>query len=78
MKRYESSWARVFIIMGITYATLSSYMNYIGVNDPLRNAVIPTLGFYLSTWSLSYFKNIWIQWYDWNWGFHRPENLLLD
>ena len=35
-------------------------MNAIGVNNPWLNAIIPSLGFLLSTLSLPFFKNIWI------------------
>lgn len=67
-RKFDSSWARVLVIMGITYVTLSSYMRLIGVEEPLRGAVVPTVGFYLSTWSLSFMRALWVRWYDWNWG----------
>ena len=43
-------------------------MSLIGVPDPLLNAIVPTVGFNLSTWSLSYLKKLWMAFYDWNYG----------
>eukprot|EP01041_Mallomonas_annulata_P010036 gene10036-20898_t len=74
-KKFDSSWTRVLIIMAITYVSLSNYMHLIGVGDPLRGAVVPTIGFYLSTWSLCFMRKLWIRWYDWNWGHPRQNNI---
>jgi hypothetical protein len=46
--------------MALTYATLFTYMSLIGVSNPALNAVVPSLGFNLSTWSLPFVKEIWI------------------
>lgn len=58
-KAWESSLARKLLIVLFTYSILGSYMWIIGVGNPLLNAIIPTLGFILSTLSLSFFKQIW-------------------
>ena len=34
-------------------------MSLIGVKDAYLNAVVPTLGFNLSTWSVSFVKGLW-------------------
>jgi hypothetical protein len=36
-------------------------MFLIGVNRPALNAVIPTIGFNLSTWSLPFVKDCWLR-----------------
>jgi hypothetical protein len=37
-------------------------MSVIGIKDAALNAIVPALGFNLSTWSLSVIKKIWINW----------------
>ena len=65
-KKFEGSWTRVIVIMLLTYATLSIYMALVlHVDEPLLNALVPTIGFNLSTWSLPQVKKAWIRFYDW-------------
>lgn len=71
-KKFEGSYTRVGFIMIITYFTLCGYMIAIGVSDPFLNAIVPTVGFNLSTWSLPWVKQIWMGLYDYNWG--KPVN----
>jgi hypothetical protein len=59
-KAWETSWTRRFFIALFTYLVISLYMSVIGVNQPLLNAIIPTIGFLLSTLTLSFVKKIWI------------------
>lgn len=59
-KAWETSWTRRFFIALFTYLVISLYMSAIGVNQPLLNAIIPTIGFLLSTLTLSFVKKIWI------------------
>ena len=47
--------------MILTYGTLYGYMRGIGVKNPEYNAIIPTIGFNLSTWSVPYLKILWIR-----------------
>jgi hypothetical protein len=59
-KRFEVSFLRMLAIMTITYLTIYLYMKLvINVSDPELNAVVPTIGFNLSTWSLPSVKRIW-------------------
>ncbi len=58
-KKWEGSWTRRLLIVAFTYILLGSYMWAIGVGQPLLNAVIPTVGFTLSTLSLPLFRKIW-------------------
>lgn len=59
-KAWEGSLARRGLIVAFTYISIGLYMWAIGVNSPWLNAVIPSLGFTLSTLTLPYFKQIWI------------------
>jgi hypothetical protein len=58
-KKWESSTTRKVLIVLFTFISIGTYMWAIGVEKPLLNAVIPSLGFTLSTLSLPYFKEIW-------------------
>ena len=64
-QRFNSSWTRIIIITILTYIILSIYMDFIHIKDPYYNAVIPAIGYYLSTLSLSFIRKIWIEWDDW-------------
>lgn len=58
-KTWETSWTRRLLIVAFTYILLGSYMWAIGVSQPLLNAVVPTVGFTLSTLSLPLFRKLW-------------------
>lgn len=65
-KAWESSVTRRGLIVLFTYISIGTYMWAIGVDKPLLNAVIPSLGFTLSTLTLPYFKQMWIKKYEKN------------
>ena len=60
-KEWETSHTRKICILVITYALATIVMIFIGVSNPFFHAVIPTLGFFLSTLSLSFIKKYWIK-----------------
>lgn len=60
-KGWEGSLARRVLIVLFTYISIGGYMWAIGVDKPLLNAVIPSLGFSLSTLTLPYFKKLWME-----------------
>lgn len=60
-KAWESSVVRRVLIVLFTYISIGGYMWAIGIDKPLLNAVIPSLGFTLSTLTLPYFKQMWIK-----------------
>ncbi len=60
-KAWEGSFVRRLLIVLFTYISIGLYMWIIGVEDPFLNAVIPSLGFTLSTLTLPFFKNLWMQ-----------------
>ncbi len=59
-KAWETSWTRRCFIALFTYLVISLYMSVIGVEKPWLNAIIPTIGFLLSTLTLSFIKKNWI------------------
>ncbi len=60
-KAWETSKTRRACIAGITYCIAVFFMWRIGVNDPFINALVPTGGYLLSTLSLSFVKEYWLQ-----------------
>lgn len=61
-KEFESSYTRVLFLMAVTYWTLFGYMALIIQSpNPFLDAIVPTVGFNISTWSLPYVKEWWIQ-----------------
>lgn len=59
-KAWETSGTRVLFIVFATYIFTSVVFYLIGVKNFMFSALIPTLGFYLSTQSLPFVKKWWI------------------
>lgn len=60
-KAWETSWTRKLLIIIFTYLSISLYLQFIVGINPWINAVVPSLGFLLSTLTLPYFKELWIK-----------------
>ena len=58
-KVWETSAFRVIFISIITYIITAIVFYFIGVKNFLLSALIPTVGYYLSTQSLSFVKKWW-------------------
>lgn len=65
-KTWETSFTRKFFIALFTYLAVAIYMYVIGVNNPWLNAIIPTVGFLLSTLSLSFVRKFWEKYFNRN------------
>jgi hypothetical protein len=59
-KAWETSTARKVSVAVLTYLTILLFFVVIKVENPFTNAIVPTLGFLLSTMSLPYIKKRWI------------------
>jgi len=59
-KAWETSLSRKLLILITTYAVASLALHSIGVPDFYLGAIIPTLGFFLSTLSFPIVKKWWI------------------
>ena len=59
-KAWEISWIRKIIIAILTYLIIVSFFLVNNLPNPFVNAIVPTLGFILSTLTLNIFKHIWI------------------
>ena len=60
-KAWEGSWTRKIVLILFTYAAVGLYLNVINVTNPWVNAIVPTLGFLLSTLTLPWIKKWWIK-----------------
>lgn len=60
-KAWETSYTRRFLLILFTYLAVGLYMRAIDVPDPWLNAIVPSAGFLLSTLTLPYIKQRWLQ-----------------
>lgn len=59
-KAWERSWSRRILIALFTYLAISIYLATIHISRPWINAIVPTLGFMISTLTMPFFKKLWI------------------
>ena len=60
-KAWETSYFRVFLITAIIYVIAVKAMLFVGLNNPLKNALIPAIGYFISVQSLPFVKKWWIK-----------------
>lgn len=60
-KAWEGSPARKALVAVSTYTTLALYFYFVLHIEPLLNAIVPTIGFLLSTFTFPFFKRVWIR-----------------
>lgn len=58
-KAWETSLTRRILISIFTYLAIALYLKFIVGIEPWINAIVPTVGFLLSTLTLPFFKSIW-------------------
>ncbi|MBP6044658.1 MAG: hypothetical protein WAT72_04685 [Microgenomates group bacterium] len=58
-KAWETSWTRKLLISVFTYLAIALYLKFIVGIDPWINAIVPTVGFLLSTLTLLVFRKMW-------------------
>lgn len=58
-KTWETSWTRRLLLVLFTYLAIGLYLRAITVSNPWLNAIVPSIGFLLSTLTLPYFKKYW-------------------
>lgn len=59
-KAWETSWTRRLTIMVLTYAVVVCYLTFVVHIDPWINALVPVIGYFLSTLTVSYIKTRWM------------------
>ena len=62
-KAWETSWSRKILLMLFTYLAIALYLKFIVGINPWINAIVPTVGFLLSTLTLPWFKNVWLKYF---------------
>lgn len=61
-KAWEISWFRRISIMLLTYLVVVAYLQVvIQIENPWFNALVPVIGFILSTLTISILKNFWLR-----------------
>jgi hypothetical protein len=59
-KKWEVSFERKLTILFLTYVVMGLFLTFIGNQNPWVNAIVPSIGFLLSTLTLGYFKRMWL------------------
>ncbi len=62
-KAWEISSARKLLIAVFTYLAIAFYLNIINIPNPWLNAIVPSVGFLLSTLTLPFFKSLWLKYF---------------
>lgn len=60
-KKWETSLFRKILIAILTYVVVVLFFYFAELPRPFINAIVPTLGFVLSTLSISFIKKIWLK-----------------
>lgn len=60
-KAWETSFLRKFLIIVLTYIFAVLYLKIADTTNPLLGAVVPTVGFFLSTQTLNIIKKKWLE-----------------
>lgn len=60
-KAWETSWTRKLSIMTLTYLVVVAYLYFVVKIGPWINALVPVLGFLLSTLTVSFLKKQWLK-----------------
>ena len=60
-KEWETSYFRRGLVALFTYLAIGIYLYAINIPYPWLNAIVPTVGFMLSTLTLPFFKKQWLK-----------------
>jgi len=60
-KAWETSLSRKIILAILTYGVIVLFFVAVGLSKPFINAIVPTVGFVLSTLSIPYLKKYWLK-----------------
>lgn len=59
-KAWETSGTRKIILIANTYIVIGLFMWFMNINNPWINAIVPSIGYFLSTLTLPFIKRWWI------------------
>lgn len=60
-KAWEMSWTRKIMVAILTYIVVAVFFFYLGVSNPIKTAVVPTIAFLLSTLSIPFIRKLWLK-----------------
>lgn len=60
-KTWETSKTRKLFLIIFTYIAIGLYLRAINIENPWLNAVVPSVGFFLSTLTVPFIKEIWMK-----------------
>ena len=60
-KKWETSLERKLLVAALTYGVIALIFTSANVPNALFNALIPTIGFLISTLTLDFAKHLWIK-----------------
>lgn len=60
-KKWETSYTRRLLLILFTYFAIALYLKFVLGIEPWLNAIVPSIGFLLSTLTLVYFKRFWVK-----------------
>lgn len=60
-KAWETSWTRRLLLSLFTYLAIGAYLWSIRVPRPWLNAIVPAVGFMISTLTMPFFKQRWLK-----------------
>ncbi len=63
-KAWETSITRKLLIAIITYLVIVLFFTVMQLGKPFINAIVPTIGFLLSTLSIDLAKKVWLKRYN--------------
>lgn len=62
-KAWETSLYRKAIIMVLTYFTVVIFFYAAKIEKPFINAIVPSMAFLISTFTLPFFRKIWLNYF---------------
>jgi len=62
-KAWETSMSRKILIGILTYCVIVLFFSFADLPKPFINAIVPTIGFLLSTLSIPIFKSFWMKYF---------------
>lgn len=60
-KAWETSWTRRIGVMLLTYTVVVAYLHFVVRIEPWINALVPVIGYLLSTLTISQLKRRWLK-----------------
>lgn len=60
-KSWEVSWTRRIMVAVVTYVVIAIFFIFIGTDEPLRDSIVPSAAFVLSTLSGPFIKKLWLK-----------------